>query len=514
MKRYAGDTSKKRPYIMCEYSHAMGNSNGNFQEYWDIISSSKHMQGGFIWDWVDQGLKSTTANGKTYWAYGGDLGGYHLQNDENFCANGLIAADRTPHPGLFEVKKVYQDILFRPVNLSKGIIAVHNLFCFTNLDQYGFRWEVIKNGEKIKEGTFTLSLAPQQQKEVAIPLPAIDSAAGTEYLLNVFAATKNATELVPAAFEVAREQFRLTNNYFTAAAVTGSPLQIVKGPVYVSFASGNIKGEIDLRQGRISRYTINDERILAQFPEPYFWRAPTDNDYGNNMPFQLGIWRNAHINRVVKSTSVSDQQANGIAVLINYELTGIAVPYTVEYFIQNDGAIRVTASIDITGRDLPELPRFGMRMQLPPKYGNITYYGRGPWENYTDRNTASFIGLYTDKVNNQYTENYIRPQEAGYRTDIRWVSLTDATGNGVQFEGIQPVCFSAINNLDEDLDPGLSKKQQHPADIKPRNEVYVHIDLKQRGVGGDNSWGALPHEQYRLLDKKYSYSYIIRLIKK
>lgn len=208
-----------------------------------------------------------------------------------------------------------------------------------------------------------------------------------------------------------------------------------------------------------------------------------------------------------------DQGTDGLPVKIEYELA-IGVPYTVEYLIQNDGAIRVTSSMDMTGRNLPELPRFGMRMELPQQYSNLNYYGRGPWENYSDRNTASFVGLYKDSVKNQYTWNYIRPQEAGYKTDVRWVSLTNNNGRGLLIEGLQPICFSAINNSTEDLDPGLTKKQQHPTDIKPRRNVFLNIDLKQRGVGGDNSWGALPHEPYRLLDKKYSYSYVMKLVDK
>ena len=170
--------------------------------------------------------------------------------------------------------------------------------------------------------------------------------------------------------------------------------------------------------------------------------------------------------------------------------------------------------MDMTGRDLPELPRFGMRMQLPGMFDSLQYYGRGPFENYSDRNRASFVGLYTDNVKNQFTANYIRPQENGYKTDVRWLSLTSNKGNGIMIRGVQPICFSAINHSTESLDPGMTKKQQHPSDLRPDDNVYLQIDLKQRGVGGDNSWGALPHDQYRLLDKKYSYSYIISLIDK
>ncbi|HEY9197088.1 MAG TPA: beta-galactosidase small subunit, partial [Mucilaginibacter sp.] len=236
------------------------------------------------------------------------------------------------------------------------------------------------------------------------------------------------------------------------------------------------------------------------------------NDFGNGMPAALGIWRTAHLDRKVKNVTISDKEANGVTIQVEYELSAIAVPYTLEYLIQNDGSIRVTASMDMTGRDLPELVRFGMRTELPAQYDNLTYYGRGPWENYNDRNESAFIGLYSDSVGNQYCNGYIRPQESGYKTDVRWLTLADSKGRGVRVQGIQPICFSAINHSDESLDPGLTKKQQHPSNLPPDNNVYLHIDLKQRGLGGDNSWGALPHDQYRLLDKKYTFSYVISLI--
>ena len=515
MKAYAA-SNKDRPYIMCEYSHAMGNSNGNFQEYWDVIMNSKNMQGGFIWDWVDQGIRTATPDGRVYWAYGGDLGGYVLQNDENFCANGLIAANRTPHPGLYEVKKVYQNILFKAKDVPRGIIAVHNFFDFTDLSNYNFKWELYGNGEKVKEENFSIQLAPHAEKDIKLQIPMLKSAEGTEYHLNVFAYTKNATELIPAGHEIAREQFKFSGDYFVERKSESGKLQISKDGNRLSFSSGNISGEFNLQQGRITRYNFNNNNnpIIAQYPEPYFWRAPTDNDFGNNMPADLGIWRTAHINRVVKNVSVEEQSENGLVIKVDYELTGINTPYAVEYSIQNDASIKLTASIDMTGRNLPELPRFGMRMQLPLRFDSLTYYGRGPWENYNDRNTASFVGLYKTDIKDQFTWNYIRPQENGYKTDVRWLSLTNKDGRGLMIEGVQPICFSAINNRTEDLDPGLTKKQQHPTDIKPRNEVYLNIDLKQRGVGGDNSWGALPHQPYRLLDKKYTYSYIIRLIDK
>ncbi|MGF2411044.1 MAG: glycoside hydrolase family 2 TIM barrel-domain containing protein, partial [Ferruginibacter sp.] len=514
MKRYADDAKKTRPYIMCEYSHAMGNSNGNFQEYFDIIMNSPHMQGGFIWDWVDQGYKQTDKSGNTYWGYGGDLGSYNLLNDENFCSNGLIAANRTVHPGLNEVKKVYQNILFTAKDIATGIVTIKNIFDFTNLDQYNFKWQLISNGAKIKEESFNVTLAPHQQKDITLAIPMIKSMEGTEFYVNIIATTKKATDLVAAGHEIAIEQFKSGGDYFAKSNSTTGTLQIKKEDSKISFQSGNISGEIDLKSGTVRNYKLKEGMQLNRFPEPYFWRAPTDNDFGSGMPNNLGIWRSAHQNKKVKTVTAGEQNSEGLSVKVAYELTGIAVPYSIEYFIQNDGSIKVTASMDMTGRDLPELPRFGMRMQLPGWYDSLQYYGRGPFENYSDRNTASFVGLYNDNVKNQFTSNYIRPQESGYKTDTRWLSLTNKKGSGILIEGIQPICFSALGHSTESLDPGMTKKQQHPSDVRPDNNVYVQIDYKQRGVGGDDSWGALPHNQYRLLDKKYTYSYIIKLINK
>ena len=515
MKAYAS-ADKKRPFIMCEYSHAMGNSSGNFQEYWNIIRSSPKMQGGFIWDWVDQGLKTKDDNGKDFWAYGGDLGGYHLQNDENFLANGLVAADRSPHPGLYEVKKVHQNILFEAKDIAKGVVTVKNGFNFTNLDNYSFKWQLFENGALQDEGTFSVKLAPNQQKDVKLKLPNTRAKEGEEYFLNLYAYTKSATELVPAGHEVAREQLSLgKGNYFAASSGKGkSNLKIEKDGEKLKFTAEDVAGEFDISEGRLNWYGLDQagKRIISKFPEPYFWRAPTDNDFGNNMQVKSGVWRTAHVNRKVQNVKVGEQQADGLRIKVKYELTDINVPYTIEYLIENDGAIQVTASIDMEGRDLPELPRFGMRMELPGQYDNLAYYGRGPWENYSDRNTATFIGRYEDKVANQFTQNYIRPQENGYHTEVRWVRLTNEAGQGLMIQGLQPIGFSALNYSAEQMDPGLTKKQQHPTDIRSQNTVFLHIDLKQRGLGGDNSWGMLPHDEYRLLDKKYSYTFRMNLV--
>lgn len=511
MKRYAADTTKKRPYIMCEYSHAMGNSNGNFKEYFEIIRGSKNMQGGFIWDWVDQGIKTKDANGKPFWAYGGDLGAFYWQNDENGVADGIISSDRTPDPGAYEVKKIYQNIWVTAKDIDKGLFQVENIFDFTNLSDYNFKWELFKNGEKVNEGTFAVQLAPHQVKDVQLTLPKYKAEAGAEFYINITATTKNESAMLPAGFEVAKEQFKYAGDYFAKELATDTKLIVKKENDKINFTAGNVNGVFDVKTGRFSNYSQGNSRF-NNFPEPYFWRAPTDNDFGNDMPGRLGVWRAAHQNKQLKNVSVAEQNTQGLAITVTWLLTSIDVPYQLTYLIQNDGSIKVTGAMDFTSKELPELPRFGMRTTLSGNYENLNYYGRGPHENYIDRNEGSFIGVYNDKVSNQYYKGYIRPQESGNKTDVRWLSLTDNQGRGIKITGAQTLGFSAINHSTEDLDPGSTKKQQHPTDLPPRNQVFLNIDLKQRGVGGDDSWGALPHREYRLLDKKYSYSYTISLI--
>lgn len=514
MKDYA-NADKKRPYIMCEYAHAMGNSSGNFQEYWDIINSSKHMQGGFIWDWVDQGIKTKNEKGVEFWAYGGDLGGAKLHNDENFCANGLVSANRIPHPGLLEVKKVYQNIQFQFNNQSE--LTVTNHYNFTNLSDYDFKWELIKNGSKVKSGDFNLDAAPEESKKAALDLGSIDD--NSEYFVNVYAVSKNDAPLVAKGHEFAREQFAVgKGSYFknNIAAKSASKLKYTVKNNVLSFEAESIAGEFDLQKGEILKYNLKnaDKAIFTNFPAPYFWRAPTDNDFGSGMQNKLTVWKEASKDPKVISVNLDKKSSEGLLVKVAYQLAKADVPYTVDYLIQNDGSIKVTAAIDVAGKELPEIPRFGMRAKLNGAFDNLSYYGRGPWENYSDRNSASFIGEYSDNVINQYTRNYIRPQEGGYKTDVRWITLKNSTGQGLKVEGQQALGFSALNISAEDLDPGKTKAQRHPSDLDldSKEAVYLHIDYKQRGVGGDDSWGRLPHDAYRLLDKQYIYSYTISLI--
>lgn len=515
IKKYR-DSGKQRPYIMCEYAHAMGNSNGNFKDLWDLIYDSPNLQGGFIWDWMEQAfkMKSTREEDRTYWMYWGKMGSHVWPTFGNQGpADGIIAADGTPKPQAYEVKKVHQYIQFFDKDLKKGMITVRNRFDFTDLDNYRFSWIIMKDGMKDAEGEFSVSLAPHQQKDIKLDLPALDKDK-SEYYLNLYAYTKQATDLVPMDFEIAKEQLKIgETTFFDVSRPTLGKLVYNQEGELLCFASGRISGKIDLKKGELCEYRMDGKEPIQkrQYPEPIFWRAPNDGDFGNKMPQTMGVWRNAHVNRKVQNVTVGALTEEGLPVTIDFILEDIQVSYQVKYLIQNDASIKVTASMNLEGKSLPELPRFGMRMVLGKQYDNLNYYGRGPMENYVDRCSSSFIGCYKDNVRNQFYP-YIRPQETGNKTDVRWLTLTDGNGIGLQVIGVQPIAFSALHSSVEDLDPGLTKKMLHTVDVFPRKEVYLTIDWKQRGLGGDNTWGQFPYKQYRLLGKQLSYSYIIKLI--
>lgn len=492
MKEYAS-SGKKRPFIMCEYSHAMGNSNGNFKEYWDIIYGSENMQGGCIWDWVDQGLEATDPYKGKYFAYGGDLGAGQLQHDENFCANGLVSSDRQPHPGLYEVKKVYQNVHFSDFDFSNGMF---NIDLQTRYTYYTFGFEVSENGKLINKGLFE-----NRNGKGRIALPAMK--ADAEYTVHLFAWQKSFDQMIPIGYEVAREEF-IRGSYPWVSGDRSKP-KISRSGNKLSYADRGIEISLNTQNGRIETFSKDGKAVLNSMPEPFFWRAPIDNDFGNWFPQESSVWRSAHTNKVLISSTPFE---NGVEV--KYKLKDVNADYRIKYTILAGGKLQIETAINIP-EGAPELPRFGMRMVLPKSFETLNYYGRGPFENYQDRKTAAFLGEYTNLVKNEYVNSYIRPQENGYHTETRWVSLTNDEGLKLLVEGLQPLSFSALHFMTEDFDPGLTKKQQHANDPVPRNATILHIDLKQRGVGGDNSWGQKPHDPYRMTEKEYSYGYVISI---
>jgi beta-galactosidase len=494
MKAYANST-KKRPYIMCEYSHAMGNSNGNFKEYWDVIYGSNNLQGGCVWDWQDQGLEATDKFKGKYFAYGGDLGGQNLQNDENFCANGLVSSDKVPHPGLFEVKKVYQNVLFNDFNWKTGQFNIEKQTLYT---EYSFSYKCLRNGELIMSGVPVFDNNKGQ-----IELPTLDQE--NEFVVQFFAYQKSSDAMIPVGHEVAKEEFVFHS--FVEPKLSFLPtMNLASSEKEIMFKSEGIEIKLNIENGGINSFSKNGVTYLTSMPEPYFWRATIDNDYGHNFQETASVWRTAHSSKSLKGI---EKLSSGLKV--KYQLDDIDAEYTLEYIILDGGHLKILTSLDIHDDAVSELPRMGMRMVLPKTFNEVDYYGRGPFENYQDRNTAAFLGLYKDNVTNMFENTYIRPQENGYRTDARWVSISDAFGHSITVVGLQPLSFSALHHLTEDFDSGMTKMQRHPNDISERDYTVLHIDLLQRGVGGGNSWGQKPLEKYRLQNKAYSYGYVVTL---
>ena len=497
-REYASRKDPGRPYIMCEYAHAMGNSSGNFQEYFDVIRSSKQMQGGFIWDWVDQGLLTKDENGDEYWAYGGDFGAYNYTHDENFCLNGMVQPDRTPHPGLAEVKKVYQDIRFAPVDVQAGRIEVQNHFHTRNLKDYELRWQLLRDGAVAAHGVLpALDVPAGSSKTISVPMPQLE--ADGEYYLDVYAYTRKADEIIPAGHEVAREQFevRARTDFMPAAGAKAEFRRV--GAEYVADCGG-VRIAIDAATGDLKDYSEGGRKVIETMV-PNFWRAPTDNDWGNNAHRRLNAWRCAADNR--RPVSVV---ASGATVRADYRLPEADATLALTYTAYADGKLDVAVELD-GGEDMPEMMRMGMQLTLAKAYDNFRYYGRGPVENYSDRNTAAFMGLWGGKVADEFYP-YIRPQETGNHTDVRYASLTDAAGAGIAVWGAAPLNVSALDVQPADLDPGLSKHQMHNSDVRhSRSNVYLNVDLAQRGLGGDTSWGAAPHDPYLLTARHYAYAF-------
>lgn len=502
-----------RPYIMCEYAHAMGNSMGNFQEYWDLMRSSKNMQGGFIWEWYNHGYPTKDEQGRFYWAYGGDLNGYNRMNQDNFCMDGIISPDQQYIPNTYIVKKVYQNILFEAKDLKNGVITVINDYKFTDISSknYTFKWVLLKNGEKAGEGNFLADVKADSRKDVKLALPVLEEKAGVEYFLQVYAYTAQANDLVDAGFEAAKGEFAFeSNNYFVAESC-GATVQTEEKDGKLTVKTGTSTFEFSTKDGSSLTNVSNDgQRVFRELPKLNFWRAPTDNDFGSWEQYNLRVWEAASYNQITKFKGF---EKNGDAVIVKYEVKprGIEAKVDMVYTVKC-GDLTINAKYQALSNDLPEMMRFGMIMTLPESVNDFTWYGHGPHENYVDRNLETFMGIWNGKVADQAFE-YYRPQETGNKTDVRWLTLKDDKGRGIEVKGAQPLSVSALNVKPEDLDPGATKKQQHWSDVKTRNETVLYVDLFQRGVGGLDSWGSKPLNEYRYSAKEYEYSYTVKLLK-
>nr|WP_161636257.1 glycoside hydrolase family 2 TIM barrel-domain containing protein [Saccharicrinis fermentans] len=500
----------KRPFIWCEYAHAMGNSSGNFKEYWDLVHSHPQVQGGFIWDWMDQGLVAYK-EGQEYSAYGGHFEPAGHRHDNNFCFNGVVNADRTPHPGLYEVKKVYQNIDFDGSEIKDGHVIIHNGRFFADLSDLVFKWELVENGSVVKSGNIASNgLAPQSKESYTIPYGELKD--GQEYFLNMYALNMGFKPLIPFGHVMAQEQFPLAVSPLTNTLMTAhvNALNVIEDENRVNIVGNDFAITFSKSNGALSSYVINGMELLKSPMVPDFWRAPTDNDFGSKVPKRCNVWKEASSS--MSLTSFQKERLDKSTFKINTVLSidNVNTVIHLDYLIHGDGKIKVNYEMEASKVKLPEIPRIGLKLRLHKTLDNLSYYGKGPWENYIDRNTASFVGIYHSKVEDQYFA-YGRPQENGHKTDVRWLGLFNYSGMGLKMIAVdQTIEFNALPMAKEELDPGMSKKLRTPLDVKEADFVELHIDHKMMGVGGDNSWGAKPHESYLFYaDKNYSYSFII-----
>lgn len=498
-----GDT---RPLILCEYAHAMGNSVGNLQDYWDVIDAYPNLQGGFIWDWVDQTFARINGEGIPIWAYGGDMGDPKHLNDSSFCANGLVYADRTPYPYMAEVKKVYQNIKIKSVDKTKGRFLIENDFFFTPTDDYTFEYSMFRNGVKFHSDKLPdLSIEPQDAELLDIRYPTSIND-GNEYHINFTVRQREARHLIPAGHVIAREQISLTERSIKSPKIAK---RFAKGEVTSSDQQINIKTQswhigFDRTTGFINELNVNGENILLDPIRPNFWRAPTDNDLGNGLPERAKFWSVATSEMKLGDMNVT-QDGGKLSVKTEHAYSSFS--QKVNYEIDDEGIITITTTIraDTT---LPEMPRVGYRMTFKDDFDQVQWFGRGPEENYWDRKTASFVGVYESAVNDLPTP-YLRPQENGARSDIRWVDLTNDSGLSIRFQGDSLMNFSAFPFRYSELSHHGKDYNKHGSEILPNGVTTLHLDHLQMGVGGDNTWGARTHERYTIKPGTYVYRFTI-----
>lgn len=535
--KWYGYSRQLRPLIMCEYAHAMGNSTGNFKDYWDIIEKYPQLQGGCIWDWVDQGLLVTPqlkgfkgkvpANAPSdinrtdqlpayryeqiSWAYGGDFGPENVPSDGNFLCNGLVFPDRQPHPGYWEVKKVYQYVKFKLTDPSKPSFEISNHYDFYDLNNTEINWEFSSNGKITGTGKIIPGIvAPGTKKEFTVNLPEMKQPGKNECFLNLYLKTTKPWGLLAAGHILASEQLVLPVRGENPSAKEPDRKQALKiseeGPSILVNGS-KFSVEFNKVKGTLTSVKYGDTEILVNGPMPNFRRAPTDNDIGNGMPKRCQVWFDASEKRTVTKSGIVRSSAELVEIAVHFIFPEDIATGKVSYMISAGGKITVETSITPLKEKLPEMPRFGLNLQLSPQFKQVNWFGRGPWENYADRKTASFVGLYRSTPDDLFTP-YVRPQENGYRTDVRWVEFTDINGTGVRFTGLPVICFSALPYTYDDL-KGFKQGGKHLADLEKKPFTDLNLDYGQTGVGGDDSWGARPHAQYTLQAKEYSYSFTL-----
>ncbi len=515
MEEYAQRSDQTKPMIQCEYAHAMGNSMGGFKEYWDLIRKYPHLQGGFIWDFVDQSIRRKGKEGVMIYAYGGDFNRYDA-SDNNFCNNGLISPDRTPNPHMYEVGYFYQNIWTTLVDTVQREVAIYNENFFRDLSAYTLEWKLLADGKAVRGGKVeTLDVPPGKTANVRLDIG--KTCKQREWLLNVTYRLKSPDGLLPMGHVVAKSQLVL--NAYKAPSMelpneSASNVPLVSPGVfendrtYLIVQGENFRMEFNKRTGYLNRYRVGKTEMLNEGAslEPNFWRAPTDNDYGANLQKVFAVWKNPGL--TLKSLTW-DTAGEQIVVRAEYDMKNVSAKLTLTYLINNKGAVKVTQCMKADAQaEVSPMFRFGMQVQMPRSFDRIEYYGRGPVENYADRNHSADIGLYRQRVAEQFY-SYIRPQETGTKTDVRWWKQLDVSGCGLHIVSEAPFSASALHYTIESLDDGSGKDQRHSPEVKEADLTNLCIDKAQMGLGCINSWRAWPLPAYRLPYADYEFTFIL-----
>ncbi len=514
-----GEKIKDKPVFMREYAHVMGNSGGNLQEYWDVIYADSSLTGAAIWEWVDQALAKKKDGSPLkltehpddyqlkddeYWAYGGDFG--DQPNDGNFCIKGLISSDRKPYPHYYEVQKVYQPIVFKLLNEKSVNVKVINHFDFLSLQNFDFEYEYTLNGKSLQRGKFRCdNILPGTSSSIIIPSLQTDNITA-EICLNVYAKLKTATLWAEEGFCIAREQFVIIPFAWQRITAAGKAVNVVETTSQIELKTGNIYCVFDKNNGSLVSWKIDQQELLRGKLEPYFWKTPNDNQKYSGYVNELGKWKSATTNLVVKKVELVKNE-NLVTVKFEIGLTGVDASYTLNYQLNGEGKIQVEAAYLPLGDNIPLIPKFGMRFRIPENFRDIDWYGRGPYENYPDRKTASLIGCYHSQLNNFITP-YPAPQDNANRCDTRWFSFSTQNNKTIKLSGLQPLCFRAWPYTEEDLETA-----QHDYQLPHRDFININVDLNIHGVGGDDTWGAKTMEKYSNAGSKpYSYGFTMEYI--
>ncbi len=516
-------TDPQRPAIMIEYCHAMGNSVGNLQDYWDQIEKYPSLQGGFIWDWVDQSLEYTDEDGIKYLAYGHD---YHpdLPTDGNFLNNGLVDPYRNPHPHLYEVKKVYEPVKFSAVDVATGQFKLHNKRFFETTSDLQIKWDIRAGGKVVMEGSIDLNaVAPQQEQSFTIDWSELKIVPYQEYILKLSAVQAVDDPMLPLGHEVAWEQFQVTN--YEPVVIERidkqQSLDISAQDGAFTVAGSDFHIKISVKEGEILEYVYKGETMLTAGPRPNFWRPPTDNDLGNGMHEWASIWQEVSTRSGLYLVNKPEPIAGGqVQWLVDHQLSSkVQAEYTTTYTISPRGVLNVEHAFKPNSLELPKMPRWGMKWELPGDFVNMSWYGRGPHETYWDRKTSGEVGIWKGSVWDQL-HRYSRPQESGNKSDVRWMRLSTRSGAAwtvIADEGL--LSASAWHLTSEDLDFQAGAKgaasasglvpvtSKHGADLFQRPITTWNIDYRQMGLGGDTSWGRLVHDEYTLPVQAYEYRY-------